>query len=282
MKILIPTIGKTITSRTFEIVRGLGYDLCLLVHNSFQAQWLAANFRYYNVPNDKTYITGEPSLPISGRAHSLDWAERNIIEPGEWYCVMNDTMDDFSGLAETKWYDRERINFKDHLLVDWRGEYETPISLPRMRQIGEEMIAKAEEVGTALAGFTLYKNYLMRHYKWTRLALMCGAFIYAKNLGFGWKPPGLQIADDYYRSLISLRECGSIIRNNYVRIDKKHFVDGGLGSEEKRYPHLVNDMKLFDDMFPGMLVTTPKYPERERRLFTTNLKRFQRFLETGE
>lgn len=183
-----------------------------------------------------------------------DWVERELTQPGEWYGFLDDNVSHLTALCEPE-YCKDKVDFDLDWRpgLDWRRDFESPVTPERLDHIVKETIAKAEEVGTSLVGFATETNYFYRSRKWQYLGYCRMQFGFAKNNGRGWiGHPGCMI-EDFWRSIETVAREGKILVNRFLKPHKPFFEEGGIGSLEERRPNLEYDMVQFMERYPGLL-----------------------------
>jgi hypothetical protein len=253
--VLIPSIGHIPRMKAHLILMANNYYPWRMVVDNDQQ---ASNATKAGVPPSNLEITGDPpsSVPQMDRiAWKREWMERRLASLNRWYVSLDDNVTGWTYLPKP-FYDQPWINFNEDVSWSgktWRQLYETEMPFGCVVEIWKEMIADCEKAGTWYGGFAIENNYFYRSHKFQTLGYVRTSNAVIKNVGlpfYYW--PGAML-EDFIRSVNVAVRTGSVLINRFVKVQKKFFEPGGIGSFEARRPNLVKCCEELQRRFPSLL-----------------------------
>ena len=118
-------------------------------------------------------------------------------------------------------------------------------------KIVDEVIAKAEHVGTPYGGFAVVPNYYFRAKKWRYVGYVISKLAVIKNVGVKYDPY-IQAMDDYAYTAACLKRFGAVVINNYVFPVAGLYEEGGIGTYDERVPKKICDCAYLMKKYPGL------------------------------
>lgn len=256
MKCFIPTRGYN-RLKAHIVAETYGWEPHFVCDTGEQADRLKDKFGIKHRNIDVLYTP--PDLGICTIAWVRDHIAKELMPRGEWCIWLDDNVRGVTCLPSPAHY-AERLNFDDALSIDgqstrWRDAFEHEATREDMLQLLDDTIMRAEQLGTIFCGFAIETNYFFRRLKWQLYGYVRTQFALYKNDGTTWYPDDFQslMLEDMYKSVDVVCRYGSILINRYAKPIKTFFESGGIGSFEKRYPHLVENCSQLIRRYPGLL-----------------------------
>ncbi len=244
VRIFIPTWNRAKTIRSHKVFEGADYTV--VVHNVDQLE------QYHENPTvDKDRIVISNVEPGShGLTRQREWIMDNLVGYDEWILFADDNIRKLESVPEPL-YSQDTIEFPKKYSGDWRKTYATPCSVPRLMEIINDMIYRADTMGAALAGFASVDNYYFRAVHWHTVKFVIGK-MFLQHSRWDFKYDHSISMEDYYLTARHFLEIGPILRNNYTRPHALHYVVGGMGRYEERAKYREADCTRLMEMFPGL------------------------------
>lgn len=255
MKIFIPTKCHQARMRAHELVD----DFYFVVNSDRDREALRHQF------NDqcKILVSNIPdSITGVGRICWIrDWLYREVVAVGEWSLTIDDNVGRISRV-EDEYYHEDRIRFGDYFLTaaEWREIYNHTCTKPEILQLAEELVARCEATGTIFGGLAPEDNYFYRGSHWRTRGYVKCKFAAYKNDGSSWRPFAECMFEDYVKSVDVVTRYGSVVINNFARTHNPYWEEGGIGSYEERYPHLLINAEWLKTQYPGLIVQYKDIP----------------------
>lgn len=205
-------------------------------------------------------------LPRAGiAAWNRAWAEKHLVEDGQWYAMVDDNAECITALPEHL-----------HNVEDLReSDFETPLTPYGVGFLWRELVEKCEEVGTIYGGTSRFSNPFYRRNRWQKVGQVIASHCVCKkspNL-LPWNYLGA--LEDVMRSCDVVTRYGSIVVDRWARVVKPHGEAGGLGSAEQRFEANDAAHKALDVLWPGLVRVKTEYPKHSVQFRVRNIERWR-------
>lgn len=261
IKIFIPTKNRPRTISTHHLFE----DAITVVHDTSQAE---------------TYRGCGANIAISDTEHDAygltrqrEWCMQQT-EPGEWVLFADDNIHELWAIPFPHYNSDEIREIMEAMgtpelasVVNKYRPKDGRVMKPRtfLDAVVPECIAKAEQVGAHMVGFSVTDNPLFRAKKWGTTSYVSGKMFLLQNTGMPWDHTITM--EDFRNSAWHLREYGRVVINRYIHPRAIHYQAGGMGTKEERIPYRMNDVERLMEEFPGLFrLKAGDYPDLSIRI----------------
>jgi hypothetical protein len=200
---------------------------------------------------------------LSSRNALLD-----LVDDDEWYLSLDDDLKDATEVHQPfySWPHLPTHLPSPETYNSWRQIYRKPISYRHLIRRMQQLTVMAEKLGTTLAGIATIENPYFRSRKYSRIKNVPTGIHVAKRAGMK-RLKGGEYAHDQWQSAYKIAAHGSVLINNFVRVETKAFGDPetGLGTKEQRRPKMEPELHRIEKEFEG-LIYLKEYPNMRYRL----------------
>lgn len=249
--VVICSRGHTPRMRAHRLLIDAGYERWMMVVDDREQSRSAQSM---GVDLARIHVTSRPTdIPRQdGIAWTRQWVEETIIRRGEWYVSLDDNVSGWTWLPPPDGLEN-RIDYDSQTPAEWRKRFRTPMSVDQVICEWRSLIAACEAQRTWAGGFAISPNPFFRTRKWQRLGYVRAQNAVWKNVGlpfYYWRGAMLE---DFVRSVDVVARTGSVLINNFVKVHKPEFEEGGIGSFEERLPNLEACCAELMTRYPGLL-----------------------------
>jgi hypothetical protein len=240
MKIFIPSKGRAKTISTPLILSTIPYTVILHTKEE-EAEYIKQN-PYLEGKTITSGVTG-------GISEQRQWIKDNLVESGEWFCMMDDNIESFN-IYPPEHYFQDYIDTQNnkHLrrtLEDYRAN---PAELMKVLLEAQN---KSEEIGAAYAGFAVVHNYYFRAKKWRTVGYVISKVAVLKKDDIAYDT-NIKAMDDYAYTAENLLKYGKVLINNYMFPVAGHYESGGIGTYSERLEKKIADSEYLMQKYPNL------------------------------
>lgn len=246
MQCFTVTEGRPNRFRVLKLIEHYGWEPTFVCDTPLQKKRLAL----LGVPKNRIVVSDVPKdAGITGVSRARDFVVRELMPHDEWCIWIDDNLQAVTGIPYS--ISLDRLDFNDGR--DWRKLFKLPVRPRTLERQIEETIDRAEELGTIFAAFANEDNFFFRSNKWQLFGYCRTQFALYKNDGSTWYPFDGMMFEDGYKSVDVVARYGCVLINRHVKADKPMFERGGIGSFDKRLPHLQHNCRKIAEQFPGLV-----------------------------
>jgi len=259
MKIYIPSYGRADNLLTTKYFEQSGLDYTLVLHNEEQKK------EYVKCgANPENILVANVPYGMSNIMHFIV----DQLEEGEWALKIDDNVK-FCTAVEDELYDCDVIDTSDTLK---QKQFNKHITANELIKKLEDTQRKAELVNAHYVGFATTNNAYFRSKKYRQVGYVLGKMTLLKKGKINFDSNVLRM-DDYGYTAQNLFAYGTVLINNYICPDSKHYQKGGCGTYDERLPYKIKDCNYLMQKYPGLFrykKKAGKHPLAEVQIRFTN------------
>lgn len=263
VKIFIPSKNRYNTISTHLLFP----EAQVVVHHAAQAG-------AYKAGGVANVIISDTLADEYGLTRQREWVCNNLVEPGEWFLFADDNIQELWAIPFPHYADDNLREIEEAMgtpaLASVVNKYRPKngrVMSPEafLKIVVPECIAKAEEVGARMVGFSVTDNPLFRTKKWGTTSYVSGKMFLLKNGSMTWNHEITM--EDFRNSAYHLARYGRVVINRYIHPRAIHYQPGGMGTAEERIPFRERDIESLMVNYPGLFRRKKgEYPDLSIRI----------------
>ena len=278
IKIFIPSYNRAGSSvfTTVNLLESAG------IHN-YQVVVRKSQFTTYAAYISKKNLL---ALPGEGGLNAAREFTRSLLKKNEWSLHMDDNVRGFIMPTKKFYVNNNEVPLGKGETMITRAKWQSTLSVrvdfaQFYSMIVEDTIAKANERGAYLAGFSAHENPAFRGRKFTDVGYVCGKAMLMKNQDLPWFQSTESSGEDYALTAAHLFDNGRVIINKWGHPTRVHYQPGGCGPYEQRLPAMQNAQKelvaRYGNLFGVKNANSPEKKQGELRIRFNSLEQVEKW-----